>query len=74
MHLQMNALAALQGYRTAPCPKHFVSHLPGSFITSLTSLVIQEGWWAGTHTVIHPRSLLSDWGGASKRGVCEWCL
>lgn len=31
-----------------------------------TSLVIQEGWWAGTHTVILPCSVLGEAGGASK--------
>lgn len=35
MHLQMKTLAALQDYRTAPCPKHFVFGLFGSFLTPL---------------------------------------
>lgn len=35
MHLQVKVLVALQDYRTAPCPKHFVFSLLGSFIISL---------------------------------------
>lgn len=35
MHLQVKVLAALQDYRTVPCPKHFVFGLLDSFIISL---------------------------------------
>lgn len=60
MCLQMKALAALQDYRTAPCPKHFVFDLSGSFVTSL----ILEEWWAGAHSLSSPcNSLFSGFGG-----------